>query len=241
MRLKHLLLICLLGLGSAAQAGMVIGSGAAVGGGAITLVGSATTGVLSGGTENDLIAANVVVGSGTNRALVATVSMRQGNGIATMTRDGQSFTQVANTELAAESYHVEIWCLANPNTSTASVVGVQVTGGTAEAVISVTQWTGVNQTTPCHRGNTASGASATPAVTVSSVASGEVSVDVTSTNVGTINVTAGQTLITNTASGGGGTNRQTSSYDATSTGSVSMNWNSDSADWTMAAMALNPA
>jgi hypothetical protein len=98
--------------------------------------------------EFTTLTCSVTVNSGTNRLMVVSTHCEDADAvISAMTRDGQSFTKLADTQATTWS-SVEFWYLVAPNTGTSSV-SCTVTGAGAErGRLEVWVFDGARQTSP---------------------------------------------------------------------------------------------
>ena len=147
------------------------------------------------------ITSSFTVGSGANRYLLVGVANITASSVSSMTYAGAAMTLVGVTE--ANNYRAEFWGLKNP-TSGANNLVINFIGTSADAV-SISSWTGVDQTTPTGTYTAASGSSGPFTVTVPSAAN-EVVVDFFRGHFGTGTPAGGQTAVsTNMSSKPGAT------------------------------------
>ena len=183
---------------------------------------------------------SVVIGSGSDRFLIAILAYRNDTTEpASVTYGGVAMTKISPaTSPTISGIRIAAYGLDDPATGTANVVA---TSGQAEFSASMVAvgWTGVSGATGW---NSATGTSTTPSVTISSVAAGEVTIDVLGALAGNIadsDASGTQIAIADTTVGGA--NGFGSSYDAGSTGSVAMNWTADLDDWVIGGFRLQVA
>lgn len=160
-----------------------------------------------------------VAGTGTISGLFA-------NGIA-MTKA----VAVTSTQMRSE-----IWYLFKPN-SGSNVISATISGNTDDRKFRSTSWTGVGS---IGNTNSATGATGSPSVSVTTTKDNSVVVDIVS-KFGTTAATvgAGQTSVMNDNSGS--TNAMASYESKAVAGAVSMDWTETSAnDWSHCAMVLEP-
>jgi hypothetical protein len=163
-----LLLAVLLASTGAVMATLDFGDLPDTGGSAIAV--DATTTRKAVGTNT--ISFSHTTGTGANRLMLVGISKEDDLGAATfevsgITYGGQALTRrVQNTSSEAEG---EIWSLVNPPSGTATLL-VSFTGAEAidSAVVGVTTFTGVNQTTPFSATNSATGTTSPATLTISS-------------------------------------------------------------------------
>jgi len=124
--------------------------------------------------------ANLAVGSGTNRSLVAYVSWQDNTGVAAPTvssvvfntTENFVFGQRARINWATDNYAIEeIWYLDNPSNATANVIAaLSETNDTEGLAITVQEWTGANNGIGANKG-TATGNSTAPQCTFTTLTS----------------------------------------------------------------------
>ncbi|MEY2427126.1 MAG: large repetitive protein, partial [Verrucomicrobiota bacterium] len=145
------------------------------GSGVVTLVATNTT---TGTGVASLTMTNVTVANVANRLLLVSVAFNPpgANGVSAMTYNGQPMSLVQSWRdgnNGGNSDRAEIWRMLNPPVGAANVV---ITfGGNANGIsVGAMIYSGVDQTTPFSRTNTADGNSSTPSVTIVSAANEEV-------------------------------------------------------------------
>ncbi|HSH14598.1 MAG TPA: hypothetical protein VLD18_01095 [Verrucomicrobiae bacterium] len=187
------------------------------------------------------------VSSGSNLALVVGLTYRDNAGAApstvTATYNGVSMTLLGHTG-RVNQVGAAIWCLANPATGPNDVVitidqTVDLLRGGAIG------FTGVDQTTPCEAGNTATGASLTPTITITTVTDNSWVVDSLYSKSGNATVTgSGQVERWNGTVNAGADDTGGSTFGPkTPAGAHSMDWsnNGESTNWALAGAAVKPA
>jgi hypothetical protein len=197
-----------------------------------------TAGSASYGTFNNSNSATIsyTTANTANRILMVGVAAQQPNGsVTSVTYNGIGLTKLGNLSNSSQS-RIEIWFLKAPPAGTHNVV---VTNSQNDnGVIGVMSFSGVDQTTPFGIITTAQGSSTTASVTVAS-ANGELVYSVVGFNNGATNLTpgSGQTeywdqTVNSSIAGSGSTK--------TGAASVSVQWTSTSASWTIGAVSLKP-
>jgi hypothetical protein len=181
--------------------------------------------------------------TGANRLLLVWVFFDRGNGaynVSSMTYAGASMSQA--TTFAFGTKYAEVWQLIAPtegaNTLAATYNNV---GPTAKVIIRAFSYTGVDQTTPLGAGTSATGATNTATIAVSS-ATDELVTDMVSV----------QSYAQNLAAGDGQTSRYESDASANTitaigfsdeagAASVTMSWTFANDTWVIAAIPIKPA
>jgi len=201
---------------------------------AIAIDGTPIQGTVSFGAT--ATATNVVVGSGSNRVLVAGASWLNSTVAPTVTFNGSEGLTIGGAVANIGGFRSALWYRVGPSNATANVVFSW--GGSEEAIgrVWAVNWTGAS--TP-HGYATNTGSSGLPSVSVASVVSGEVTIDNLCHVAGNIAASqASGTQVELVNAGIPSSNRIGVSYDAGSTGTVAMNWTSDNDDWSIVAFAL---
>ena len=187
---------------------------------------------------------NHTVGSGSNRILIVSISLRTGNSTATsVTYGGTPLTIIGAQQGPGNQNRTEMWRLLAPPSGTASVV-VTLSGG-QHIVGNSISFTGVNQTTPLNTFASSSNTSAAAAVSAPSGA-GQLVIDTVTANgdANTLTVGSGQTPKWNAVSGSGGASEALTdgSIKPGATPTVTMSSTLGvSKPWSMAAVSLIPA
>lgn len=181
--------------------------------------------------------------SGNNRLIVVGVSIYQ-LGSQTVSsvvfKGSENFTQIGSCSATNSFMRTDMWRLIAPTTGSGDIVitlsaSVDDTGWTTGAVL----YNGADQTTPLGTCVTASGASTTPTVDVSSAAT-EIVQDAVITEASLTGVGSGQTerWRIDTGAGGGKGGGSTETGSATTT----MSWTKGgSNNWAISAVAVKPA
>lgn len=116
------------------------------------------------------VSANVTITAGTNLAAFAVIEWGNAAGttVTTITLGGTPMTQCGTVQNTTNNEYVGIWALANPPTGTVALAFA--TNVNEAGHYNVVTFTGVDQSNPCRTGTftSATGASAHPALTVSS-------------------------------------------------------------------------
>jgi hypothetical protein len=212
------------------------------GGGGVTQVGVATGATAA---ESPTIAtASRTLGSGTNRVLIACVMFYNGPGDKTVTginydSDAGAGSDKAFTKLGDVGTEIrgEIWYAVASESGGTGHFDVTFSGD-IWGHVSVTEWTGVDQTTPLEGYAEATGDNATPTVNVSS-ATGTFVIDaaVSTTNAATVGANQTVQYSANTS--------DNVVWGASSieggAATVTMSWTFDSTGWSICAASLNPA
>lgn len=187
------------------------------------------------------------VTAGSNVALVVGLAYRDNGGAApgtvTAAYNGVSMTLLGHTG-RVNQVGAAIWCLANPATGAHNVV-ISI-GQTVDLLrAGAMDFSGVDQSTPCEAGNTATGASNTPSIAITTVTDNSWVVDSLYSKSGNATVTgSGQTERWNGTVGGGADDTGGSTFGPkTPAGAHSMTWtnNGESTNWSIAGCALKPA
>ena len=180
--------------------------------------------------------------AGSNQILIVGVSMRDSTDtISGATHAGNAMTAVTTEAYSGDVVHTQIFYRVNPTSGTNNVV-VDWSGAVLSDAIVILTCSGVNTADPIRAFNTATGASGTAVtVTVASVVTGDMVVDMYGGDSQTVEATEGadQTGIhkglIGTEHGYG------SSYQLGAAGGV-MSWTQNvSNDWAIMAVALKPA
>ena len=179
-------------------------------------------------------------GSNANRLMLVGISSGD-KSVSSVTYGGVLLTLVGTKSSGGKgAYNIYLYRLINPASGNANVV-VNFSGSPSKgAVVGVTTYSGVNQTTPLGTFASATGTSTSPSVTVSS-ATGELIQDVVSLKDATLSSAgAGQTIRWNIATssnlkGGAGSTKSGAA-------STSMSWTgSQSKSWIIGAVSIKPA
>ncbi len=177
------------------------------------------------------------VGAGANRALIVAIGYYDGSSTRTISsvkfNTTETFTEVAFERSDWDAGDcAALYVLKNPTNTTANVV---VTFSDAVlSAISITEWNGVDQTTPTHDASIAWGESATATVNVANVLTGEVTIDACVTKNDPTPQKTGQMEVIITSN-----YRASSQIDITGTGTVTMSYTQSSTHWVIVACALN--
>ncbi|MCP3907092.1 MAG: hypothetical protein GY712_03655, partial [Oceanicoccus sp.] len=176
--------------------------------------------------------------------LVVGIAYRDGSGgdINSVTFNGTNLTRLISEYQSGFKGYSDIWYLppgSNPGSSTTANVVING-GGSPEGLYAVAaNFFNVHQSTPLGSPNGNNGESSSASVSVSSVGSDDLVIDMVSVeNAGGVSVGSGQTLIHSGTGGGkvsGGMSRETGS------GSVTMSWSASSPKWAITAVAIKPA
>jgi hypothetical protein len=197
----------------------------------------------AGEEVTSLATGNRTLGSGSNRCLVAAITFLNGSGlvsVSSVTYDGtidKGFTKLGDVGTDIRS---EIW-YANATDLESGVAGHFdiAFSGNAWARVDISEWTGVNQSTPLDGYVEATGESATPSVNVTSE-TGAVVIDVMTTHSATAtDDTGGDSFLYGGnllgATKYGGISIENGAASVTASWSISLNY------WSICAASLNPA
>ena len=143
------------GVSSEAGDGVGVKGGAPAG---VAQVGVATNAVNTVDPVLNVVTASRTLGSGSNRALIAVISYYHGSGTAVVSSvkfdsggaNEKSFTQVTGSPHVSEygDQFVGMWYAVAPASGASGTITVVISLDVDFAAVSVTEWTGVNQTTP---------------------------------------------------------------------------------------------
>ena len=174
-------------------------------------------------------------GTGANRLMLVGISQKNRT-VTGVTYGSTALTLVGENNINGNA-RIAIYMLVNPPSGTANVGVTFSSAPDKGAVVNVTTYTGVNQTTPIGIFATQEDNTTNPSVNVTS-ASGELVYDVVSIRNQPVTVTAGQTERWNMSSGS-----EINGAGSTEPGAVTttMNWTSASADWAIGAVPIKPA
>ena len=174
-------------------------------------------------------------GTGSNRLMLVGISQKN-KLVTSVTYGGVALTLVGEN-IAGGNARVHIYRLLNPPSGTANVVVNFSANPDKGAIVGVTTFSGVDQTTPLGTFVSAQGNASDPSVTATS-AVGELVFDVVSKRNQTLTVGAGQTQRWNIASAS-----EITGASSTETGSASvvMSWTASSSDQAIAAIPIKPA
>ena len=174
-------------------------------------------------------------GAGTNRLMLVGVSQKN-KLVTSITYGGTPLTLVGENNTNGNA-RIAIYQLTNPPSGTANVVVNFNANPDKGAVVTVTTYTGVNQTTPLGTFATDESKDNIPTVDVNSVA-GELVYDVVSARNQPVTVGSGQTQRWNINSG-------SEIYGAGSTkpgaAITTMSWTTNNTDWSIGAVPIKPA
>jgi hypothetical protein len=175
-------------------------------------------------------------GTGANRFMLVGISQRNRT-VTSVTYGTTPLTLVGDNNNNGNA-RISIYQLVNPPSGTATITVNFSSSPDKGAVVSVTTYSGVDQTNPLGTFATAQATSTNPTVTVNS-STGDLIYDVVAIRNQTVTVGAGQTQRWNLNSGsdmnGAGSTKPGS-------GSTNMSWtSSSSADWAIGAVAIKPA
>lgn len=185
--------------------------------------GSATTGVA---TSTGLTLSHTVA-AGSNRLLIANVLVRNDTAVNSVTYGGVAMTRGPELEHPTDTLRAVQFYLIAPAVGTANIV-VSLAASTAHRV-RAQAFDGVDQSTPLHANNTASGTSTVVTCDVTTSVADCVVVDGwihESADAG--NIGAGQTTINNSAEASWGSGASTE--DAASAATVTMSWSGFNSD-----------
>lgn len=196
---------------------------------AVATEGSATNAVATAGTE--LNTASRTTGTGSNRCLVAHVGAWAGGSTNTSSvtfdpggANEQAFTALASATTGNSDRHSSIWYAEGVTSGASGIIRVNYTSYADAMWVSVTEWTGVDQTTPMAGGQNLYDNTGTPSVTVPTVGSDDYVCDAISAGNG-VTVGANQVQQYNNTQG---SNHFGASIQAGSDGGV-MSWTLTSA------------
>jgi hypothetical protein len=203
----------------------------------------------SGSGSASLTWSHTVSVSGTNRILIVGVSVKSGSTVTGVSYAGVSFSAISNPIVVgnnAGNARVELWQLVAPATGANNVI--VTLSASARFVGGAVSLTGVNQTNPIDASNSASGSSATPSITITTIANNAWVVDTIASSPPTsgANPTGGQTQQWNVATGGAGSAVQILGAGSTlgpitPSGAVVESWSlGGSSSWAIAASSLKP-
>jgi hypothetical protein len=203
-------------------------------------ISSSATGVLLDATTTTTgttasISLSHTTGTGANRFMLVGIS--QSNRTVTSVTYGSTALTLVGQENTNGNARVSIYQLINPPSGTASVTVNFSTANTNGAVISVTTYTGVNQTTALGAFVSTNAKTTNPTLNISS-ATGELVYDVVSTDLQSVTVGSGQTQKWNLNSGqriiGAGSTKPGAA-------SITMSWTAALTDWALGAVSIKPA
>lgn len=201
---------------------------------AVTEVGTPTLGSDTGGGTSISVARTTTSGS---NGLTVQLSYYNGSGAVaapTLSWNGTAMTTACSSAnaLGGNDRRSAVYFLQNPAAGSFNLTGTF--SNTAFWRLAIREWSNADNYHDC---STANGDSATAAVNVASVVSGEVILDAVSA-AATIAVGAGQST-TNSYNGVlAGSSHGAASIDTSGTGTVSMNWTNGDSTWAIAAFAL---
>ena len=180
---------------------------------------------------------NVTVGAGSNRLMLVGINQKNKlvNGV---TYGGTSLTLVGE-DIGNGNARMHMYMMLNPPSGTADVVVTLSANPDKGIVVGVTNFTGVNQSTPLGTFNSTNGKTLASSITVSS-ATGELVYDVATSRQATESANAGQTVLYNLDAGnevnGGGASTQPGAA------SVTMGWSLSALhEWAIGAVSIKPA
>lgn len=182
------------------------------------------------------ISVSHTTGAGANRLMLVGISQKNKT-VLSVTYGGTPLTLVGDNNINGNA-RIALYALVNPPSGTANVVVNFSSAPDKGAVVNVTTYINVNQTTPLGTFVTDQNRNATPSLTVVSAA-GELVYDVIAVRSGNTTPAGGQTQRWNMTSG-----QEIEGAGSTKAGAVSttMSWtNSGSLDWAMGAVAIKPA
>ena len=174
-------------------------------------------------------------GTGPYRLMLVGISQKNRT-VTGVTYGATALTLVGENNINGNA-RIAIYKLVNPPSGTANVVVNFSTPPDKGAVVNVTTYTGVDQTTPLGTFATQQANSTNPTVNVTSAA-GELVYDVVSIRNQPVTVTAGQTQRWNINSGSEITGAGSTEPGAATT---TMNWTAASTDWSIGAVPIKPA
>lgn len=154
------------------------------------------------------------------------------------TQAGNAMTS-ARAEEFSDTMGTRFFYIVNPTTGTNNIVVTHSAAPLAAAAVVFT-CSGVDTTSPIHDTNSASGLSTTPSVTVATVGSNDVVIDVMGSNVSVADPTVGANQTAFHVGNDGGEVGWGASYQAGSDGGV-MSWTSNNQRWSITALSLTPA
>lgn len=174
-------------------------------------------------------------GTGANRLMLVGISQKNRT-VTGVTYGSTALTLVGENNINGNA-RIALYRLDNPPSGTANVVVNFSSSPDRGAVVNVTTYTGVNQTTPLGAFASQQAVSTNPSVNVTA-AIGDLVYDVVSIRNQPVTVTAGQTQRWNISSGS-----EITGAGSTEPGAVTtiMNWTSASTDWAIGAVAIKPA
>lgn len=182
-----------------------------------------------------------VTPSGSDRVLIGGAIWRNSTVNPTVTfNTTETLTEVGTVATGSGLRALMFYRIA-PTATTANVVFDWGAGEEPQGGVWACNWTGAHQTTPTAGFTSASGTNETPSIDVTSVVTDEATIDTMGTFAGSTSaVGAGQTaLYADQSLGGGGVMR--SSYDGSSTGTVTQSYTIPLDDWLICAMRLAAA
>ncbi len=174
-------------------------------------------------------------GTGANRLMLVGISQKNRT-VTSVTYGATALTLVGENNLNSNA-RIALYRLINPPSGTANVVVNFSSAPDRGAVVNVTTYTGIDQTTPLGTFASQQAGSTNPSVNVTS-AGGELVYDVVSIRNQPVTVTAGQTQRWNMSSGNEITGAGSTEPGAATT---IMNWTSASTDWALGAVPIKPA
>lgn len=201
---------------------------------AVTEVGTATLGSDTVGGTSISVARTTTSGS---KGLTVQLSYYNGSGAVappTLSWNGSAMTTVTTgaNSLGGNDRRCATYFIANPAAGSFSLTGTF--SGTAYWRLAMREWSNSSAT---HGGASADSESDTPSVNVASVVAGEVVLDAVTANT-PLAVGAGQSTTNSYLAQLAGSQWGGASIDTSGTGTVAMNWTSDSSTWCVCAMAL---
>jgi hypothetical protein len=210
--------------------------------GGITQVGAVTSATKVYGYD-DIVTASRTLGTGTNRLLLAVIPSYSSADVTAVTFDSGGANQTLFTKFdssfhAESDYTVGMWYIKNAPSGASGTITVNIAEVEWVGHVVITEWTGVDQTTPLENFNHASGESTTPSVTITS-STGSVVIDGMCTSYASATVNGSQTQIYN-ADSTGGTRLGAVSKNA-GAASVVMSWTIEGTYWGIAGASIKPA
>lgn len=217
----------------------MVGGGVPAAPAGIAQVGSATSATKAHNYDS-LVTGNRTLGTGSNRLLVACVISNDDDDISSVTFDAGGANETAMTQFNhsnAMGTAAIFYKAGAPSGATGTFTVIQQSQEWAGHIV-VTEWTGVDQTTPLENWNYATAESATPSVAITSE-TGAVVIDVLITGSAAATVHESQTQIYNQDSTTGtvlcGVSKEAGAA------SVTMSWSISSTYWGLGGCSINPA
>ncbi len=120
------------------------------------------------GTGTSTISYSLTIGSGTNRAVAVAVSMVASTSITGVTLGGNALSLVAGTSTTGVTQITAIYCGATSLTGAQTIVVSFSDAGNSQSGSSAVSASGVDQTTPCNGGTSASGSGGVVSLAIAS-------------------------------------------------------------------------